>query len=59
MANATINTNSLEFFVAYELTIEEFCAICEKKGMTLEQTKKAIIENAEAIAERIKAIMPA
>ena len=49
----------MEFFVAYKLTIEEFCAICEKKGMTLDQTKQAIMENADAIAERIKVIMAA
>lgn len=49
--------NTIEFKIAQELTIAEFCAICQRKGLTVEQTKAEILANAEAIAKRIKQIL--
>ena len=50
--------NNLEFTIAYELTVIEICAMCEKQGMNLEQTQNWMRCNANLIAERIKSILP-
>ena len=52
-----MNFNSIEFKIAQELTISEFCTVCQNKGMTVEETKAEMIANAAVIAERIKAIL--
>lgn len=54
-----MNTNSLEFKIAQELTIAEFCQICQGEGMSVEETKAQMIANAGIIAERIKEILTA
>lgn len=44
------------FKIAFEITIQEFCDICQNKGFSAEKTKTEILENMEAIVERAKSI---
>lgn len=52
-----LDTTSLEFKLAYEMIVLDFCAICQKQGLSSEQTKAEMIANADSIAERIKFVL--
>lgn len=52
-----LDTTSLEFKLAYEMIVLDFCAICQKQGLSAAQTKAEMLANADSIAERIKFVL--
>ena len=47
---------TFEFKLSFELTLSEFCELCQKNGMSVSETKAAIISNMEEIVTRAKLI---
>lgn len=47
----------LQIKIAQEIIIEDFLAKCQEKGMTYEESKKAVMNNMQHIASMVEGLI--